>query len=242
MSDYSYLGSGKIYMREAGASAPLVEIGNASKLDFGVTEETKELKDFTQAGGGTYNEVRRVSAVEMSLTVHDLSPENLARAVYGTSTVVTAGTATDEALTARKGGINPLAKIPTAITNVKKGATTYVAGTDYELRAGGLYIPSTSTIVDADAITCSYTYGGQDVVQALVTSGKEYEVLFAGLNEARSGKETRVHAYRVKLGATSALALLGENYAGLEIKGKLLKDTTKNGTTVSQYFKADMVQ
>lgn len=74
MTDYSYIGVGKLHLRVAGASAPLAFVGNCSALNFAVTEETKELKDYTQAGGGTYNEVRRVEAVECQMTLHDLSP------------------------------------------------------------------------------------------------------------------------------------------------------------------------
>lgn len=237
MKDYSYIGTGKLYIREYGTATPLLEIGNVSKLDFAISEDNKELKDFTQPGGGTYNEVRRIQAVEASFTVHDFSPENISRAVFGTSTAAIAGTATDEALTARKGGLIPLAKLATAVTNVKKGATTYVSGTDYELRAGGLYIPTDSTIVDGDAITCTYTFPAQDVVQALVNSAKEYELVFAGLNEARSAKETRVDIHRLRLGAASNLSFIGDDYMALEFKGKLLKDTTKTGVGTSQYFK-----
>lgn len=240
--DYSYIGSGKIYMREAGATAPLVEIGNVSKLDFAVSEDNKELKDYTQPGGGTYNEVRRIQSVEGSFTVHDISPDNLAKALFGAATAVTAGTATDEALTARKGGLVRLARIPTAITNVKKGGTTYTDGTDYELRAGGIYIPATSTIVDGDAITCTYTYPAQDIVQAIVNSAKEYELVLAGLNEARSGKEVVVDVYRMRLGAAKQLSFLGDDYLALEMSGKIMKDTSKTGVGVSQYFKVTMAQ
>lgn len=245
MTDYSYLGSGKIWIRVAGAAAPLLEVGNCSALTFSVTEDVKELKDFTQPGGGTYNEVRRISAVEMSLTAHDLSPANLSKALYGVATHVASGTATLEVVTggARLGGLNLLAHIPLAITIVKDSAAaiTYTAGSDYELRPGGIYIPSTSTIVEADLIKVTYTYDTHDVVQALIESGKEYEILFAGLNEARSGKQVTVQVHRGKIGAAQQIALIGEDYAGLQMSGKLLKDTTKNGTTISQYFVSKLV-
>jgi hypothetical protein len=77
-------------------------------------------------------------------------------------------------------------------------------------------------------------------VQALVNSGKEYELVFDGLNEARSGKRTRVRAYRVKIGALAALGLIGEEYAAMECTGKLLKDTSIVGAGISQYFKVEI--
>ena len=62
--DYSYLGSGKVFARVVGAAAGLRFLGNVIDLSFAVAEDNKELKDRTQPGGGTYNEVRRVESVE----------------------------------------------------------------------------------------------------------------------------------------------------------------------------------
>ena len=44
----------------------------------------------------------------------------------------------------------------------------------------------------------------------------------------------------MKLGATQNLSLIGEDYAALDVAGNALKDTSKNGTTVSQYFKVSI--
>ncbi len=244
MADYSYLGSGRIYLKEIGGSAGLIEVGNCSALNFSVTEETKELKDYTQAGGGTYNEVRRITAVECSITMHDLNAANLARALYGDADAVAAGTVTGEVHTGVKpGDFVKFAKIPTgSITVSNETPATLVAGTDYEARPGGIYILPTTSLVNAagEDLTVGYANAASDVVQALTDSGKEYELVFGGLNEARSGKNTIVHAYRVKIGAAQNLGLIGEDYAALEVTGKLLKDTSKTGAGVSQYFKVDI--
>jgi hypothetical protein len=241
MSDFSYLGSGKVYLREVGAVTGLVEVGNCSALNFNVTEETKELRDYTQPGGGTYNEVKRITAVECQVTMHDLNATNLARALYGTKSTTATGTVTDEPhADVQKGDFVPTNFLPSGITAVKVGSTTKTAGTDYEVRPGGIYIIPTGTILNDDDITITYTKAAADVVQALTSSGKEYELLFDGLNEARSGKKTRVNAYRVKIGALANLGLIGEEYAALEVTGKLLKDTAKTGAGVSQYFRVEI--
>jgi hypothetical protein len=86
-----------------------------------------------------------------------------------------------------------------------------------------------------------YTKKAGNAVEALLNSAQEYEIFFDGLNEARSGKAATIHAFRVKLGAAKDLALIGEDYAVLELEGAVLKDTSKNGTTISQYFKAQIV-
>lgn len=239
MSDYSYIGSGKVYLREIGGSGGLVQVGNCSALNFAITEETKELKDYTQGGGGTYNEVRRISAVEMSLTMHDLSATNLARVLYGAATAVTSATVTDEPHNdIIVGSLVTTDHLASAITAVKRGATTLTLGTDYEVVGAGI-IPLTAapnSLANGDDLLITYTKAAADVVEALVNSGKEYEMVFDGMNEARSGKATVVRVHRAKVGAAQNIALIGEDYAALEVSGKLLKDTTKNGTSVSQYF------
>lgn len=304
MADYSYLGSGKVSLREIGSAAGFIEVGNCSALGFAVTEDTKELKDYTQPGGGTYNEVKRISAVEASITMHDLSPANLARALYGAASAVTEAPVVGEALTVYPGAVGPFANMPKSSVNptvatpgaaapTRANTTAYalnayvvpatgngyyykattagtsggsiptypttvgatvtdgtvvwtcagkiavVANTDYEVRAGGILVYAASTIA-GESWTVGYTKAATDVVQALVNSGKEYELLFEGLNEARSGKRTIVQAYRVKIGAAANIGLLGEDYAALEVTGKLLKDTSKTGQGVSQYFKAQI--
>lgn len=240
-TDYSYIGSGKIYLRDRSGTLGLIEVGNCSKLDFAVSEDVKELKDYTQPGGGTQNEVRRISSVESSMTIHDISASNLARALYGAASAVASAVITDEAhADVDPGDFVPTTFLASLISTVKVGATTLSAVTDYEVRNGGVYILPTGTVVSGDDILITYTKAVTDVVEALVNSGKEYELVFAGLNEARSGKKTRVTAHRVKIGALQNLSLIGEDYAALEVTGKLLKDTTKNGTTVSQYFKAEI--
>lgn len=306
MADYSYIGVGRVYLQENGAAAGLLELGNCSALGFSVTEDTKELKDYTQTGGGTYNEVRRISAVEMSASVHDLSPANLARALYGAVSAVTSGTVTGEEQVGYRGAFVSLASLPAAspawvikakngnaataranTTPVSLGAylkpatdngffykvttagttgasiptfpttagvtatdgtavltcmgrITLTAGTDYEIRPSGFVILEAAAFTDGEILAIDYTKSAADVVQALVNSGKEYTLVFDGLNEARSGKRCRVSAYRVKAGALANLALIGEDYGVAEVTGKLLKDTTKTGAGVSQYFKVEI--
>jgi hypothetical protein len=240
--DYSYLGVGKIYMRIAGAAAALVEIGNASQLDLTPVSDQKELVDYTALGGGLQNSVQRVKSVDLSFIAHDLSPDNLARGLWGGVTPITTAAVTAEAVTARLGGLVRLANVASAVSAVKKGATTFVAGTDYEVRAGGIFIFTAGAIVEADALTVDYTKADADVVQAFVNSSQEYEMVFEGLNEARSGKAVVTDIYRVRLSAAKKISLIGADYAALEITGKVLKDSTKTGTGISQYFKSTLVR
>lgn len=246
MEDKSYIGSGNILIREFGAAAPFVGIGNCSALTLSPQEDVKQLQDFTRPGGGLRNQVRRVTGVDVAYTFHDFSAENFARGLRAAVASVAAGTITDEPAVAYKGGYTPLARIATAITTVEPdgGGTAFVAGTDYELRDGQLYIPSTSAITNpvagAENIQVTYTHAAQKKVEALVNPNKQYELLFMGLNEAQSGKRTRITCHKVSGGVLQQMAALGEDYGAGEINGALLTDTTKSGVGISQYATIEM--
>ena len=244
--DKSYIGSGNILVREFGAAAPFAEVGNCSALNLSPQEDVKSLPDYTRPGGGKRNEIRRLTGVDLQYTFHDYSAENFARALRGTATTVAAGSASNEPTVAYKGGYTPLPKLATAITSARPigGGTAYVAGEDYEMRDGQLYIPADSDIPapvgGAANVEVSYSYGAQKKVQALVNPNKQYELLFIGLNEAQSGKKVRVYAHKVSGGVLQQMALIGDDYGAGEVTGGLMSDTTKVGVGESQYFTVEM--
>lgn len=249
MEDHSYLGSGKIYVREYGASEALVEVGNCSALNLSPQEDVKTLLNFTEPGGGTQNEVTRITGVELSYTFHDFSAANLARALRGAASSVAGGAVTGEEHAAYAGGFVKLAKIPDTgasitVKDEATGSTTYEAGTDYEVRAGGIFIlPGTSIpapLAGAANITVDYTAVSSKKVQALVESDKQYEFVFAGLNEARSGKVAVIHCFRVNHGVMTQFAAIGQEHGAGEVSGKLMIDTTKSGVGTSKYFTVDL--
>lgn len=245
---YAYLGAGKVKMREVGAAAPLIFVGNVSALTFGAQLDSKTLKDFTQPGGGTYAKVDRLSEVTIAMTVHDLDGPNLAKASGGASTNRAAGTITAEPVVAYKGGTTPLSVPPSAVTTVTGvgGTPSYVAGSDYIITPGGIEIPAGSTIpapvAGAANIAVTYANTAQQVMQAMVNSGREYELLFEGLNEAEQDLPVIVHAYRVKFAPAQAINFIGDDFAALELTGTSLPDANKVGNGISKYWKATVVE
>jgi len=243
MADQSYIGKGKIYLGPYADNAKRRPVGNASALTLNITEEKKELLDFTAAGGGKANIVNRITAVELGMTLHDISPENLAVAAFGAASAVTAGGVTGEAHTAYKGGLVRLDFIPdpaqTLTVTGSGGTPTYVDGTDYVRVNAGIEILDGGSITDGLAIEVDYTKKAGNVVEALTQSGQEFKLTFAGLNEAQSGKEVVVDIHRVKFSPLQSLGLIADEFAGLELAGEALSDAAQ--TSGSKFFKVEMV-
>lgn len=312
--DYSYIGSGKVYMRNLNvAGAGLTEIGNVSALQIAIEEEEKKLRDYRSPGGGSINEVRRITGAGLSMTAANISPDNLAMAVYGEKTPVVGDDVTDEEIEAILGALIPLDHmVPTSVTvkgaalavtsiassegvatvtttaahGLVSGMSVVIAGaeqteyngtheitvvdedeftyavtgtpvspatgtityqavyretTDYEVRTAGIFITEDGLIADEDALFVDYSYAAQDVVEAMISAAQEYELLFEGLNEARSGKASIVRVWRGRFGAAKNISLIGDDYASLELTGSALADTSKP-TGRSQYFQATILQ
>lgn len=237
--DYSYYGVGRVFVRIRGAAAARLHIGNVSALDLAVSEDAKKQEDYTTQGGGTVAEVRRITGVELAMTLLDLDKTNLARAFYGTATTVSSGSVVDESHTAYVGGFIPTNKpmdLGATIT-VKEGATTLTAGTDYEVSSGGITVLSGGALADGDTALISYTSLEHDVVEALTSESNEYEIYFEGLNEAKEGRVVNVAIHRAKLGAGDMLNLIKNDFSSINVKGSLLRDNSKTGTGVSKFFK-----
>lgn len=237
-----YLGSGQVYARIAGAAVALLAIGNCSMLESSVKEDKQTLKDYTKPGGGTYASVSRIDTVTIKLKLHDLNKTNVARAVFGSESAVAGAAVIDEVVVAYKGGLVPLAHIaPTAVIVTNSAATTtYVAGVDYELKGGGLLILDAGAITDAQSLKVDYTFAAYHKVEAMTTGAVILELHFEGLNEADSGKPVILDVWRAQLSPTKALSLLSDKFADLDLEAELLKDPSKTGTGISQYFRVKM--
>jgi len=128
----------------------------------------------------------------------------------------------------------------TALTITVTGPSatpTYTLGTDYIVARAGVIILAGGAIANAASIECTYTKLGSDVVQGLTDSAKEFKLVFDGLNEAASGKAVTVTTHRIKFSPTQGLDLIGDDFAGLQLAGEVLKDSAITGAGISQYFK-----
>ncbi|HEB94320.1 MAG TPA: hypothetical protein ENI94_12845 [Gammaproteobacteria bacterium] len=237
----SYIGKGVFRLGPADGSAPLIDVGNATELTIGHEVEEKTLANYRGCGGGNINKSSRISKVNLAFKVSDYSAQNMARAVFGDITAVSATPITGETHTAQLGGLVLADRVPdpdVAMT-VKDGGgtTTYTEGTDYVRTTAGIEPLSTGAITDGSTIQLDYTPLAQDVIQALTQSQIPYIGVFEGLNEAQSCKPFVVVCHIIKFDPTDSMSLIGDDYGELSLAGELLADTTK-GTGLSQFYEA----
>ena len=171
------MANGQIYLgvvSNGALTGKLSAIGNVDKLALSVAEDQKELLDYTSAGGGTQNKIIRIKSIDASITLRDISPDNLAIALRGTSAAITSASVTSEAHTAYKGGLVQFAFIPdtTQTLTVKDNAetTTYVKDTDYTVVRNGVVILSGGAITDAATVKVAYTKKAAHSLEGLVNS------------------------------------------------------------------------
>lgn len=239
------LRAGRLYARLYGAAAPLLPVGGMEDLSLAIEEETIKQTEYTQPGGGTRAQVKRVKSIMLSATLQDLSPINLARAVFGSLSAVAGAAITNEAVTAYKGGLIALAHpSPSSVTLKTTGGspTTIAATGNYEVRPEGLWVFDDAVdIANGASLAVDYTHPGYDVVQALTQAAPVLEMRYVGINEADEGKPEVTELFRVQLGAAKSLGMLDKEFATLQIEGEVLADPTKTGSGTSRFFKSGIV-
>lgn len=241
--DESYQGVGKIWARKYGTAGKLRFIGNTSKASAKQKLKTNKIPDYTRQGGGTRSIHERLESVTLALTLMELSTENLALCVGSDVLAVESQTVAAEPVTFYKGGLVRLAYPPQSITSAAStggSPTTYLAGRDYELSAGGLYIPSTSTIADATAGTVTYETAAFDELEAATAISTDLELFIEGLNDI-DGNPMLIDVWKLHVPMIDELMLLGGDAPiTLTYDAELLADNTK-GTGKSRFYRARKV-
>lgn len=229
---------GKIYASPYGSAAALMPIGNVLEASTEQAESVEKQDDMTAVGGGVHAEIRRVTGVTFKAKLADLNIVNMARAVLGTVNPQDAGTVADVPYVARLGGLIPLPHINVSSLVLKKGSTVVASAGNFDLLPEGIWIRAdAAALTEADAITVSYSYADQVVIEALTSKASELTLRFGGLNEADSGRAVVMDLWRVSQGVTKQLTLIKKGFGALDIEGEVLQDPTKSGVGISRYMR-----
>lgn len=235
---------GSLYLRNKNKpNAALLPVGNT---EFTVTQEMTDIEQPNyQSLGGTNCKVSYMNSMNLEMTLHCISPENMALGFLGTSSQLTETTVSNElhAVNAIHELIafNHVPKKGLAITVTgPSGTPVYAAGTDYKVTNAGIQIIAGSTIpVLGGNIEVDYTYGDNFRMDAATMGQSDYEVVFDGTNYGEGGERPVVIKFhKVKFSPTDSFAVIsGEDFANLAVNGQVMKDETV--VSGSQFFNVE---
>ncbi|MEN8196873.1 MAG: hypothetical protein ABFS30_10235 [Pseudomonadota bacterium] len=232
-----FLGSGTLYFNRvvSGVSQGWLALGNATKFAIKENSEKKERKlkkrgQYGQVGDSVFVK----QPAELSINLDDIDAQNLALAFLGdvSAVSVTAGSVTDEAVTADLGFYVPLAnrEVSNVVVTNSAATVTYVAGTDYEVVAGAGMLKALSggAITDAESLLVDYDYAA--ISGNKVLGGTNPTVKLAlkldGENFANSAP-VLVDVWEAVLSPTSEVDFLADDFAAIELAGTLNTPTSK---------------
>ncbi len=245
-NDESMIPEGVIAIRlhGAGADRPWHDVGNNSAGTLNVTTESRNLPNY-RGGGGNRNSSTKISEVTAAFTMHDISPENIARALRGTQTEVSITPIVDELLATSGiiGEVIAFEYLPdrTETIAVKTADDAVLeAGTDYTLTPHGLSVES--ALVTAAGLKVSYTPAAGDVVDLLVGSDRTWEVRLLGTNDAQDGKPFKYNIWKAKFNIASSLSLISDTYAELPVVLNVLVDDTVDESGLAKFAKYSTVR
>jgi hypothetical protein len=171
---------------------------------------------------------------KVTAELEDWSKENLALAVRGSVSAVSAGTVTTSSPETSPAGlvagsiwalkhqkVSTVVIKDSAATPVTVDSSDYVVDPDF----------GTVTIVDATGytlpFTASYSYGAVDNIAFFTQAIQEVALRFEGVNTADGNKKVLAEIYRVALDPTKDLGLITNDFGKFSLEGNALVDPTK---------------
>lgn len=236
MADKSYIGKGIVYIEND--NAQLVDVGNCTAFSYAADEEKIELKNYRTAGGGNYNSISRINAVNINLNISDFSAENLSLGLFG-SVSATAGAAITAEAQTTPADVSVDFLLPTdnmIDTTQAVTVATYTEGVDFEKTAAGILVLAAGSIPASTALSIDYTSVTVDVVQAFVSAAQDRRIVLDGLNEAQGGTRVIIDIHRGKFGPAAETQFIGDEFGEIAMTGEALQDTTITTVGLSQYL------
>lgn len=171
---------GQIYAREYGSTSAPLPIGNVLAAELSHKEDVKKQPNMTTLGGGTHSEIRRVTEVELAMTLADINPINLARATQGTVSGVEQGQISNETLKVTRGGLLRTKHLQPSNVVLTKGTTQGTATvTDEEhldVKKGDLV-----ALAHAGATDVTVRIGDSVATATALTMAGNYSVTATGI-------------------------------------------------------------
>jgi len=238
MAETYYIGQGRVAISDLDANrnpGKLLFVGNVpdAKISFNVERiEHYEAQSGLRRQDRRY--VRQISG-ELTVTLEEITKDNLAALFWGTPVSRGAGNVTAEVLPSGLVAGDTVmlknSKITTSSVVVKDSATpsVTVAEDDYEVDSvyGTITFKNVTGYTQPFKVDYAYTTGAT-IVPMVTTPSKERFFRFHGLNMGNDPvTNVIIELYRVVFDPVQNFSLLSEEFAKFELKGSVLADTTK---------------
>jgi hypothetical protein len=250
MSYKAYSGTGTLYLAPVNSSGVKTgnfrQVGDAYPLSVQVSTKKTEVKSrMVERAGQIIASKIEIDTIKGSLTLREWNAANLAWALSGTATALTAAQATvsDEAITMpvpgeykQLGGSTPARNVSAVMVTSSPSGTTYVAGTDYVVDAvtglitsvagGALAAGTVATLVD-------YTKAAQTDYR--VTIGDQVQIrcaLLAHLYDEYRGEHYTMELDSVVMSASQEINFVSEEGSeGEQIQFELTLETLSGASS-----------
>lgn len=230
-------------IRDAATGKPqgFTPVGNVSELSLGIEVSSTDHKESQTGVRSKDKTIITDLGATLNFTMESLDSDNLALALYGTSSAISAATDVSEDVVAFLDKWTPLSSLGVSnvvVTSKVTPATTYVEGTDYVLNAdaGSIKGITGGTITDAEVLTVTYDAVAQSEVLGLMNGfAPERYARFEGLNTANTNKPVNVEVFRIATKPLAELALIGDDIAKMAVQSTGYPDAFR--TTGSKYFR-----
>jgi len=241
MSARGFLGSGDLYVARYNPTTAQFDDydGPFEATKFEIKPNT-DLKEMSSRGRTTYGQVIESvplpKPAEFSLTLAEVNRESLAMALLGTASVVNkgAGTVPDEVVVAKLDRWVQLENQNIAaagfVVTDSTAATTYALGTDYDVnyRLGMIRIKSGRGILADASIKVDYAHNAITGTAIAGATQNQIRARFRLDGENCADQlPVIVEVYEAVLSSETAFDFLKDDFAEIELKGRLKTPTGK---------------
>lgn len=217
-----------------------VWMGNVPEFQLSLEiEKIEHIESFTgqRATDATLVKSKKGS---ISLSVEELTEDNIKLALYGVSSAVAGGSVTDEELPSGlvAGSVAGLSHPGVSALVIEDSAgtpATLTAGTHYTLDADYGSVTFLNVTGFTQPFLASYTYAGGTAIALFGGLMPERWIRFKGINTVDNSK-VMIDLYKVSFEPTSGFSLISDDFNKLPLKGNLLADSTKQADPTMGLF------
>lgn len=242
---YYYSGQGRLGIGDrdpaTGEFSNLIFVGNVTSLTIDIATTKFDHKESMSGQRAVDLSIVQEKNATFKITAESLILELLSLGLYGTNSVIGAGTVASEVHKVRKGHAIPLknANVSNIVVTPQGGGSPYTEGTDYQADEGfgTIYTLAGGSMVDGANVTVNYSHGAFDQIDAFTqfTAPEKY-LRFEGLNTV-DGSLRLIEIPRASFDPLTGMEMINEELGSGEFNGSVLPDLTITAAGASQYFR-----